>query len=63
MTIYSKETLADHVEVVEERVIRRLALVALSGWLGYHLRSWVECGESGGAWVRTEQGMQCRGRV
>lgn len=39
---------------------RRLALVALpSLWLGYHLRVWVECG----AWVRTEQGMQCRGKA
>lgn len=41
---------------------RRLALIALSGWLGYHLRSWVECVESGGEWVRTGQGLQCRGR-
>ena len=41
---------------------RRLALIALSGWLGYHLRAWAECKERG-AWVRTEQGMQCRGRV
>ena len=42
-----------------EMTRRPLLLTALALWIGYHLRVWVECG----SWVRTEQGMQCRGKA